>query len=1124
MHAPTLRQSLSQADGQVSESGQGFWAWLAQKLDFTQTRPQAAHGVIASQLTGREGSYYILKNPEAITYFRLSAKDYFLWQRMDGQHTVKELVLAFFIEYKVLAFGRVSSLIDGLKSKSFLEEKPVILYQDLRARLDRRNPQSKMAGLGRMFIERQFAIRGLDKPLTSFYRHFGRVFYTLPAQVLWVGVTLAGLVCFSQVLTTSPYSMLSVGGSVLWGAISLFVAFQCSTFVHELAHGLTVKHYGREVSRGGFMIYYGLPAFFVDTNDIWMEGKRARLAVSWAGPYADLILAGLASLALFLFPQFPLNPLLFQFVSITYLAVLFNLNPLLELDGYFLLMDSLEIPMLRRRSLQFIRHDLWEKIKKQQVPGLKFWRWFKGFSREERIFTIFGMLAGIYSIFSIAEAIVIWQRRILSTVSPLYLQSGAAVRVALLIGAALLGLALLIGIGIVLVGYIRRLQVLAARAGLFATPWRKAAWVLALILVIGSLALIYPPLAPWIGLAALSLAVYFAICNAVGYSGSRFARVFWLMSGACLAFWLAEAGKLAVSWIGPETSILDGAADRLVGMALFVLVIAGLSLSASVSFRRLNRLEKYILASGLIASVVFISAFAVTLAGRGERLETVTLAVLKLLPLFALCLLFPTLLSFWHTSTGPAAAITGLGLVALLGSGLAGVPPVWAYLCLAGGFGLQQAAYRRRVTLHTAQAEIDQAQSDHDFLKLAFHATMLGLEEQIFESGGGRQAAINEERFNPYAQAAGWQIQVHRNQVKDGLPADASLRELGDTYAAALNLFLDLMVAYMGEKMAARALQRVYDLLPWETREIASQYLFPEVKRCQALIQQFQATQQTYYALLRRNLLFATLSEDAIDYLCSRLHVERYKPGQVIIRQGDGGDKFYIIANGSIEVSVRNAEGVSQIVNRLGRGDYFGEVALLEDKPRNATCRAVIPTEVLSLSRGDFDQLVKVCFELGQKLEGSISRANLLRHIPLFAGIDDQNLQLITSQISEGSFEAGEIVFRQGEAGEVFYVIEDGWVQVSVDQAGVQYVVAELGPGEYFGEMALLTKSPRNATVSVAAPTRLLALEKANFERLVVPQLYTSRVLEQEMSRRMLLTRRSIQNQLGYSSPSGGIT
>jgi cAMP-dependent protein kinase regulator len=256
--------------------------------------------------------------------------------------------------------------------------------------------------------------------------------------------------------------------------------------------------------------------------------------------------------------------------------------------------------------------------------------------------------------------------------------------------------------------------------------------------------------------------------------------------------------------------------------------------------------------------------------------------------------------------------------------------------------------------------------------------------------------------------------------------------------------------------------------------------------------------------------LFATMSEEELALLVGRLKSERWAAGRTIVRQGDVGDRFYIVRQGHVEVTQRDEAGVVRVVNQLDRGDCFGEVSLLRDAPRNATCRTTVPTETLSLARHEFDRLVRDRFALRQKLDRSLARAELLRRLPLFAELDGLQIQRLATLLREEDLEAGVIFIQQGTVGETFYVIESGRVEVVVAADGEERLVAERGAGEYVGEIALLLEVPRTASVRTLAPTRLLVLEKADFDRLVGEHLFVSRGLEQESSRRMLDLRRTV--------------
>ena len=121
MEATALFARLRQAASQTDEGRLNLWSWLQVRLDPALYRPEAAPGVVARELAGRQGSYIILKNPATHTYYRLSDRDAFLWQRMDGSHTVKDLVVAYFLEYGSFAFSRVATLVEGWRSEGMHE-------------------------------------------------------------------------------------------------------------------------------------------------------------------------------------------------------------------------------------------------------------------------------------------------------------------------------------------------------------------------------------------------------------------------------------------------------------------------------------------------------------------------------------------------------------------------------------------------------------------------------------------------------------------------------------------------------------------------------------------------------------------------------------------------------------------------------------------------------------------------------------------------------------------------------------------------------------------------------------------------------------------------------------------
>jgi CRP/FNR family transcriptional regulator, cyclic AMP receptor protein len=104
-----------------------------------------------------------------------------------------------------------------------------------------------------------------------------------------------------------------------------------------------------------------------------------------------------------------------------------------------------------------------------------------------------------------------------------------------------------------------------------------------------------------------------------------------------------------------------------------------------------------------------------------------------------------------------------------------------------------------------------------------------------------------------------------------------------------------------------------------------------------------------------------------------------------------------------------------------------------------------------------------------------------LKHVPLFSELDDRELKSIASSLRERSFDAGTTVTEEGTSGIGFFVIEDGTATVSVGGSEVR----KLGAGDYFGEIALMAKGPRSATIVADTDLHCYGLTAWDFRALV---------------------------------------
>ncbi len=262
------------------------------------------------------------------------------------------------------------------------------LYSSTAGAIRRGRVGPRLYRLWQALTSATISIRGLDRWFAALYRYGGFLLFTRPSQVIILVTTIAGLAAYVYLALSGTFSVLTGGGDhAALGLLGLYLAQLVALVTHEASHALACKHYKREVRRAGFLFYLGMPSFFVDTTDIWMEPRKPRLLVSWAGPYSGFFLAGLASLLTFVIPDQFIAGLLFQFASASALVSFFNLNPLLQLDGYYILMDWLEMPLLRSRAIGFVRSGLWRKLRRREA-----------FSKEERIFAVYGSLALVWTV------------------------------------------------------------------------------------------------------------------------------------------------------------------------------------------------------------------------------------------------------------------------------------------------------------------------------------------------------------------------------------------------------------------------------------------------------------------------------------------------------------------------------------------------------------------------------------------------------------------------------------------------------------------------------------------------------------------------------------------------------
>ena len=321
-------------------------------------RPRRRSGWALKRVpTERGPASWVLRNTRTGRYLRCDDRDVFLWRRLDGATSIRDLLFAYAQEFGELDLPRIERTLRAFADAELVRGLPGTAGPEERSRWRR---------IGAAVVRSQLAISGIDDVAGRAYRAFGWWFFTAPGVAALSLLILAGLYGF--VVASGRHDVLDVGGAGVLGVLAGVVAFLSALVVHEAAHAFAVKSYGRQVRRAGFMLMFGLPFAFVDTSDMWFGSRWSRIVVALSGPLTTLGLAGAVSLGAAYLPGSALPAVAYQIAVGLYLNTLFNLNPFAPLDGYQAVADALRRPHLREEALRYLFRGLRADLRAGRRP------------------------------------------------------------------------------------------------------------------------------------------------------------------------------------------------------------------------------------------------------------------------------------------------------------------------------------------------------------------------------------------------------------------------------------------------------------------------------------------------------------------------------------------------------------------------------------------------------------------------------------------------------------------------------------------------------------------------------------------------------------------------------------
>lgn len=362
--------------------------------------PRLRSDLRMSEQSSGDGIITVIKDPHTENYFRLQHAAGFIATHLDGKITALQLCKrvhdTFGTEIPERELHEFISTLErnGLLENDKARERPL------------RTPSRVGGGLLHFRIKLVDPDRFLDGLIQHTRFLFSRAFmnFSIAMVILAMLVTLFN----ANVMLADARMLVDMSTLPL-----LIVSILCVVSLHEIAHGLTCKRFGGEVHEMGFMLMYFQPALYCNVSDAWLFAeKRKRLLVAFAGPWFELFLWALATIAWrVLAPGTWLAEAALIVIAVAGLRTLMNFNPLIKLDGYYLLSDFLDIHNLRKRSFTYVGESLKKLVGAGNLPAVT--------TREKKIFLVYGVMAWVFSValitwfgMAIGEYLVIEQQRL----------------------------------------------------------------------------------------------------------------------------------------------------------------------------------------------------------------------------------------------------------------------------------------------------------------------------------------------------------------------------------------------------------------------------------------------------------------------------------------------------------------------------------------------------------------------------------------------------------------------------------------------------------------------------------------------------------------------------------------
>ncbi len=306
-------------------------------------------------------NYWVVKDPVGLQYFRFEEEEFAILQMLDGDSSLDDIAERFEAEFppQTIRVEELQNFIGMLhRSGLVLSDAPGQGVQ-LKDRRDEKKRKEFLAALSNILA---FRMRGIDpERLLNWLYPYVRWFFTPWATAMWLTLAAAALtlvIVEFDVFKARLPSFHSFFNAQNWLALAL--TLMATKILHEFGHGMSCKHFGGECHEMGIMFLVLTPCLYCNVSDSWMLANRwHRAAIGAAGMYVEICLASICTFIWWFSEPGWLNYTCLNVMFVSSVStVMFNANPLLRYDGYYILSDILEIPNLRQKASTILNRKL----------------------------------------------------------------------------------------------------------------------------------------------------------------------------------------------------------------------------------------------------------------------------------------------------------------------------------------------------------------------------------------------------------------------------------------------------------------------------------------------------------------------------------------------------------------------------------------------------------------------------------------------------------------------------------------------------------------------------------------------------------------------------------------------